>query len=233
MVIKNLMENSKEDPRDFFILYKLAEMGAREKVVKISTKFLASRIGLSQQSASRRLIELERKGLIHRTVTREGSFIKITKTGENFLRRVYLGLSAIFEGKPHSITIEGRVFSGLGEGAYYVSRKIYRKQFVEKLGFDPYPGTLNLKITDGRNARLMMELDAFPGIEIRGFRNKSRTYGPVRCFHAVINGREKGAVVFALRSHYNRNVLEVIAPVCLRKHLKLKDGDKVKVEVLL
>jgi len=228
-----LIEIDGENSKDFFILYRLAEMGARERTIRISTRFLADKIGLSQQSASRRLIELEHKGLIHRTVTREGSFIRITEAGEDFLRRIYLGLNAIFEGKPRTITIEGKVFSGLGEGAYYVSRKLYRKQFMEKLGFDPYPGTLNLKITDRKNAKLMMELDISPGIEIRGFKNKSRTYGPVKCFHAVINGKEKGAVVFALRSHYGRDVLEVIAPKCLRKTLRLKDGDKVKVEILL
>jgi CTP-dependent riboflavin kinase len=38
-------------------------------------------------------------------------------------------------------------------------------------------------------------------------------------------------LIFALRSHYNVSVLEVIAPVCLRKQLNLKDGYKVKVEV--
>lgn len=229
----DLMKIDRESSKDFFILYKLAEMGAYEKTIKISTSFLASKIGLSQQSASRCLIELERKGLIHRIVSKEGSFVKITKAGEDFLRRIYSGLNAIFEGKPRSLVIEGRVFSGLGEGAYYVSRKSYRKQFIEKLGFDPYPGTLNLRITDGRNSRLIMELDAYPGIEIRGFKNRSRTYGPVKCFHAVIDGKEQGAVIFALRSHYGRNVLEVIAPVNLRRRLKLKDGDKVRVEILL
>jgi riboflavin kinase len=223
--------NNKENSRVFFMLYKLAEMGAYNQTIKVSTITLAKEIGLSQQSASRYLINLERKGLIHRTATREGSYIRISKIGEEFLRRIYFGLSAILEGKPRSIIIEGKVFSGLGEGAYYVSREAYRRQFIEKLGFDPYPGTLNLKIVDEQNARLRSELDAYPGIKINGFRNKDRTYGSVKCFHAMINGREKGAVIFAFRSHYGKDVLEIIAPVYLRGQLKLKDGDKVKVEI--
>jgi riboflavin kinase len=223
--------NDKENSRVFFMLYKLAEMGAYNQTIKVSTTTLAKEIGLSQQSASRYLINLERKGLIHRTATREGSYIRISKIGEELLRRIYFGLSAILEGKPRSIIIEGKVFSGLGEGAYYVSREAYRRQFIEKLGFDPYPGTLNLKIVDEQNARLRSELDAYPGIKINGFRNKDRTYGSVKCFHAMINGREKGAVIFAFRSHYGKDVLEIIAPVYLRGQLKLKDGDKVKVEI--
>ncbi len=228
-----MVEINRENSKDFFILYRLAEMGACNRTIKISTSTFAKKIGLSQQSASRRLIELERKGLIYRTVTRKGSFVRISKAGERYLRKVYSGLSAIFKGRPRSIIVEGKVFSGLGEGAYYVSKKVYREQFIEKLGFDPYPGTLNLKVSREENARLMADLDAYPGIEIKGFKNKSRTYGPVRCFHAIINEEEKGAVVFALRGHYGKDVLEIIAPKYLREHLKLKDGDRVKVKILL
>jgi CTP-dependent riboflavin kinase len=42
----------------------------------------------------------------------------------------------------------------------------------------------------------------------------------------------KGALISALRSHYDASVLEIIAPVQMRKHLALKDGHKVKVEVM-
>lgn len=231
--IKKFTDN-REDPKDFLLLYKLAELGACRGTIKISTTILAKETGLSQQSASRRLINLERKGLIQRKTTKNGSFIRISRDGEEYLRRIYLGLRAIFGEKPFSIKVEGKVFSGLGEGAYYMSKEHYRKQFVEKLGFDPYPGTLNLKIiSNEESVKLRAELDAHPGIKIEGFKNKDRTYGPVKCFHAMIDGREKGAVVLAFRSHYGKDVLEIIAPTCLRERLKLKDGDKVNVEIFL
>ncbi|MBE0513257.1 CTP-dependent riboflavin kinase [Candidatus Bathyarchaeota archaeon] len=78
----------------------------------------------------------------------------------------------------------------------------------------------------------MSELEAYPAIEIQGFKDESRTFGSVKCYPAIINNKEKGAVVYALRSHYNTSVLEIIAPVFLRGRLKLKDGNKVKVEIL-
>jgi len=218
----------------FFVLYKLAELGALDRTVKISTNFLAEKLNLSQQTVSRYLIDLERKGWIKRTATREGSLIRLTELGDSQLRAVRSALNSIFERKrPLSIIIEGAVFTGLGEGAYYVTRKPYREQFIKKLGFDPYPGTLNLKLTSPYDAQLRRELEAYQGIEIAGFKNKNRTYGPVKCFPARINGKEKGAVVLALRTHYDSSVIEVIAPRCLRKVLKLRDGNKVKVEVFL
>jgi riboflavin kinase len=210
----------------------LAEMGARNRTIKTSTKFLAEKLGLSQQTVSRRLVDLERKGWIQRTATRDGSLVSISDLGETELRKVWSGLNTIFEEKyPVSVTIEGTVFSGLGEGAYYVTRLYYRKQFIQKLGFDPYPGTLNLKITSEYDAKMRSELETYPGIEILGYANEDRTYGSNKCFRAIVNNREKGAVVIALRTHYDKSVLEVIAPTCLRDRLKLKDGNKVRVEV--
>jgi len=218
----------------FFTLFKLAEMGARDRTIKISTKFLAEKMGLSQQTISRRLIELEKKGLIQKTVTRDGCLISITKQGENQLKKVHAALSTVFEQKrPVSVTIEGTVFSGLGEGAYYVTRPHYRKQFIQKLGFDPYPGTLNIKLTNELDLKMRRELDAYDGIMIEGYTNQDRTYGAGKCFKATINNREKGAVVIALRTHYDSSVIEILAPTNLRKRLGLKDGNKVKLEVCL
>jgi riboflavin kinase len=218
----------------FFTLFKLAELGARGRTIKISTKFLAGKLGFSQQTVSRRLIELERKGWIERTATRNGSLIRISDQGEAQLRKVRSSLNIIFEEKqPLSVTIEGTVFSGFGEGAYYITRDPYRRQFKEKLGFDPYPGTLNLKINSEYDANVRQELESYPGIEIRGFSNEDRTYGSVKCFHAAVNNKEKGAVVLALRTLYNSSVLEVMSPVYLRGRLKLKDGSRARIEVFL
>ncbi len=133
---------------------------------------------------------------------------------------------------PPSITLEGTIFTGLGEGAYYVTKEHYRKQFVEKIGFDPYPGTLNVKLTSDYDIKARMELDAYPAIEVDGFKNGERTFGVVKSYPVMIENKVKGAILTAMRSHYDVTVLEIIAPVCLRKQLNLKDGTKVKVEVL-
>ena len=219
--------------RHLFTLLKLAEMGAHRRTAKISTEYLAGKLGISQQTASRYLIELDNKGWIKRTITPEGCLIKITDGGVKELQKLYSNLRFLMEAAyPPSITLEGTVFTGLGEGAYYISREQYRKQFLEKLGFDPYPGTLNLKLTTDYDVKARSELEAYPAIEVEGFRNEDRTFGHVKCYPVIIDNKVKGALILALRSHYDVSVVEVIAPVFLRKQLKLKDGHKVKVEVL-
>ena len=139
-------------------------------------------------------------------------------------------LKKIFE-KEESFIIRGRVFSGLGEGRYYVSLEGYRKQFIEKLGFDPYPGTLNIKIQK-EELYFRRRLDGEEGILIKGFTTKDRTFGDVKAFKCRV-GEIKGAVVIPQRTHYPIDVLEIIAPVRLRDVLNLKDGDFVEVEVYL
>ncbi|MBS7616850.1 DUF120 domain-containing protein [Candidatus Bathyarchaeota archaeon] len=219
--------------RHLCTLLKLAEMGAHRRTAKISTEYLARKLGISQQSASRHLIELDRKGWIKRTTTHEGCLIRITEAGVAELKKLYSNMRFLMEAAyPPSVTIEGIVFSGLGEGAYYVTRDPYRRQFIEKLGFDPYPGTLNLKLVTEYDVKTRSELEGYPAIEIEGFTNESRTFGPVKCYPAIIENRVKGALISAIRSHYDASVVEIIAPVCLRKHLTLKDGHKVKVEIL-
>lgn len=222
----------KRDWQYLYMLLKLADMGAYNRTAKISTEYLAKKLGISQQTASRHLIALERKGWIQRKVTSDGSLISIQAAGAQELHKLYSNLKVVIEkAYPPSVTLEGTVFTGLGEGAYYVSKDSYRNQIKEKLGFDPYPGTLNVKLTSDYDIKTRRDLESYPAIEISGFQNENRSFGIVKCYPAKIGGKIKGALVTAVRSHYDASVLELIAPAYLRKHLGLKDGHKVKVEI--
>ncbi|MHA1238390.1 MAG: DUF120 domain-containing protein [Candidatus Odinarchaeia archaeon] len=214
----------------WFSLLGIAELKRKSEI--ISTIKLAKHLEISQQTASRRVQELEKKGWITRQVTRKGQFIEITSSGWEVLSRVYFSLRTIFNGEIPKFEISGEVFSGFGEGAYYVSREGYLKQFKEKLGFIPYPGTLNLKLKTTRDIQTRMILEALPGVVIKGFKSEGRTFGPVKCHHAYIQNGVKCAILLINRTHYKNDVLEIIAPENLRKKLNLNDGDIIKVEIV-
>jgi riboflavin kinase len=114
-----------------------------------------------------------------------------------------------------------------------VSQKGYRRQFIEKLGFDPFPGTLNIKLSSKADCQTRKELETYPAILIEGFGNEHRSFGPLRCYKAVINGQVQGALMIIQRTHYDSSVVELIAPVKLREELNLKEGDKVVVEAFI
>lgn len=205
-------------------------MNATKKVLKISSKELAEKIGQSVQTAARKLKELEDERLIERMITKDGQFVVITDKGKEILYKEYVDYKKIFEDIDR-ILIRGKVFSGLGEGRYYISLKGYMKQFEKMLGFKPYSGTLNIKIPR-EQMFFRAKLDEEEGMLIKGFKTKERTFGDVKAFKCKINGIEC-AIVLPKRTHYPKDVLEIIAPVRLRDFLKLKDGDWVEVEVIL
>ncbi|RLF11883.1 MAG: riboflavin kinase [Thermoprotei archaeon] len=218
------------DPDLWFTLLHLAMRGGLRRGVFVSTPELAKDMGVSQQTASRRILDLESKGYIRRSVSRRGQTIVITDRGAELLRAVYVVLHDSISEALKSVVITGEVFTGLGEGAYYVSLNGYRIQIREKLGFDPYPGTLNLKLTEPSDLYFREMLNHRVGILIKGFSDGRRTYGTVKAFRATIRGIN-AAVLLIERTHYGIDTLEVIAPVNLREALGIKDGDRVSVEV--
>ncbi|MCX8172705.1 MAG: winged helix-turn-helix domain-containing protein/riboflavin kinase [Archaeoglobaceae archaeon] len=210
------------------VLKTLALMKASREVIKVNCKELADKIGQSKQTAARRLKELEKMELIERTITKDGQLIAITEKGMNVLYAEYVDYKKIFE-RANSIKLHCTVFSGLGEGRYYVSLEGYRRQFIEKLGIDPFPGTLNLKIAK-EDLILKKRLDAEEGIKIEGFKAENRSFGSAKVFKCKVNGLP-AFVVIPQRTHYPGDVLEIISEKKLRDVLNLKDGDSVEVEV--
>ncbi|MBS7642258.1 MAG: DUF120 domain-containing protein [Candidatus Bathyarchaeia archaeon] len=222
-----MIDGKRMKPLYLLALIKLIELGAHRGFIEISTRRLGSTLGLSQQSASRLLRKLEAEGLIERNRELRGSRVKVTMEGFVPLIDLYNLLKNILE-KPSALVFRGIVFSGLGEGAYYV--RIYSKLFLEKLGFIPYPGTLNLKLKSLDDIKVARSILMFPAIEIKGFSNGSRSYGDVKCYRAYIRSEEV-YIVFPERTHYRNDVVEVISAENIREKLRLRDGDIVDVEV--
>jgi len=212
-----------------YALLKLAERGALHQRIRASTIALARDLGVSQQTASRHLIELDRGGYIERQVSARGHHIQITDKGRRAVEGMYLTLRRVIDEKPPALTLRGKVVNGLGEGAYYMSQQGYRDQFSRCLGFTPFPGTLNVRLDPSEEAR--RELENRPAITIQGFKQGTRTFGEVRCFPAVINDRVEGAVAVIHRTHHDESIIELIAPTHLRSSLGLEEGSDVKVTI--
>ena len=126
-----------------------------------------------------------------------------------------------------TLLLEGEVFSGKGEGAEFTKLSWVRKQIKEKLGFTPYLGTLNIRLTE-RSVILKNLLKNAQGIEITPAEGFHRGV----CFKAYLMGLECAVVIPEVQD-YPENTLEVVAPTKLREHLKLKDGSIIEIKVLL
>ena len=121
--------------------------------------------------------------------------------------------------------IDGEVTTGLGKAAFFLSQEFYTREFEKNLGFVPFPGTLNIVVSDDH-------LD-----EINKIKNSCENlikpdegFGAVKYIQAILNDEVEGAIVFPAKTTHEENYLEFIAENRLRDELNLEDGDVVSLE---
>ncbi|XRO77142.1 CTP-dependent riboflavin kinase [Methanocaldococcus sp. 10A] len=122
--------------------------------------------------------------------------------------------------------IEGIIASGLGEGRYFLSLSPYKEAFKNILGFEPYEGTLNLKLNKE------FDINKFKYIEIEDFEFNGKKYFGVRILpiKILINNKEiEGAIVSPKKTYHSKDIIEIVAPIKLREQYNLKDGDVIKI----
>lgn len=120
--------------------------------------------------------------------------------------------------------IKGTVTSGQGKGAYFMSLPVYRTQFEEKLNFSPFPGTLNIKISQDE----IDSIHQIPEEKLKIVKGKEN-FGDVLLLKATLNEEIEGAIVFPKKTTHGENILEFIAPENIKDKLGIKNGDTVKI----
>ncbi|MDE1853418.1 MAG: DUF120 domain-containing protein [Thaumarchaeota archaeon] len=207
-------------------LLELARMGASYSYSEVSSAKLGEALGLTQQAASRRLIDLESAGFVSRVHSGHSLKVCLTTAGLGAVRSFYGELTDVFEKTRGKLTFAGKVFSGIGKGGYYVGHPEYQKRFDAALGYRPYPGTLNVKLEEDRYIEQLKSLRSMGGIRVEGFMRGKEWFSPLTCFDGVMSG-ERVTLLLIDVTHYNESVVELISPVFLRGKLGLKDGDLV------
>ena len=221
------------DAAEVAALKEIALSGGVDGERKVSCAALGERLDASSQTASRRLQRLEAAGLIEREVVADGQWVSLTTAGKSRLREEYADYRRLFEDDA-ALTLAGGVTGGVGEGRHYISLPGYNRQFEERLGYEPYPGTLNIEL-DEESTRSRSELAAVEGIPIDEWEDEERTYGSATCYVATLEAAagsvEPVHVIVPDRTHHDEDQIEIIAPEMLRDELGLADGDEVVVEI--
>lgn len=122
--------------------------------------------------------------------------------------------------------IVGIVTAGLGEGTFFMSMDHYKKEIKKKLGFDAYPGTLNLKVEYGQ----LYPFKKINPIKIMGFKKNNKIFGGAICYKAKIDDIDGAIIIPDITKHKN-DIIEFIAPINLKSGLDIKDGDKIKIQL--
>ena len=126
--------------------------------------------------------------------------------------------------------IVGKIVSGAGEGAYFTQVNWVQEQCQEKLGFKPYPGTLNLEISR-EYLPIVESLNQEEGIELI---SPDPNFCNAKVFPVSL-GDISGALILPdakVRIHA-KNIIEIIAPLKIKSSLKARDGDFISVAIQL
>jgi len=123
--------------------------------------------------------------------------------------------------------ITGKIVKGVGESASFLAIPWVNRQMEEKLRFQPYGGTLNIAVDDPEIQRVLKahQTDRLCS-EAAGFCD-------ALIFRGTIEDKYQCGIVLPLVPNYDECLLEILAPVYLKKSLGLKDGDIITLELYL
>jgi len=122
--------------------------------------------------------------------------------------------------------LKGRIVSGARKAAFFTQLDWVLEQCSEKLGFKPFPGTLNIELLP----------ENLPDVE--SIQEEKRIElvppDPKFCNAQVfpVSIEEVDAAIIILEEKvrvHGRNVIEVIAPMSLKGALNIDDGDTVTI----
>jgi len=126
------------------------------------------------------------------------------------------------------LKITGKIVSGAKQGAFFTGLDWVQKQCLDKLGFAPWPGTLNLEILMDYVA-VIEEKKVAEGLELV---SPESNYCSGYVLPVSIEGLRAAIVIPAedVRVHA-KNIIEIISPEMLKESLGVKDGDWVTLTI--
>lgn len=122
--------------------------------------------------------------------------------------------------------LQGKVCSGAQKAAYFTQLDWVQQQCHEKLGFTPFPGTLNIDVGSEYSA-IVSSLQSADFIEL--VPNNKRGCGGKVMLVSIENSKAAIIIPEDKVNIHGQNIIEVMAPVSLRDTFALSDGQKVTI----
>ncbi len=128
--------------------------------------------------------------------------------------------------------LTGVVQEGKGEGAKFISLPTYDKIFTKLLGSQPFPGTLNVKISE-EDGRVVTELFNKKGQRFEELYFQNKKMGDIIVIPCEIGGlsNHKSVIVRPLLTTHHIDIIEIVSSAHIRDILNLKDQDQITVVV--
>ncbi len=129
---------------------------------------------------------------------------------------------------PNKKVLNGRVVSGARKAAFFTQLDWVDVQCEEKLGFRPFPGTLNIDILP-ESLSVIASIQKEKGLELV---SPDPAFCSARVIPVLIEEIQAAIIIPEKKVQiHGRNIIEAIAPVYLRQTLNIDDGDTVSLHI--
>jgi CTP-dependent riboflavin kinase len=131
-------------------------------------------------------------------------------------------------------TLTGIIFSDLGQASSFMALAWVQDLLKQCLGYHPYPATLNLRPKAARDTQTWLRAQSeLAGVPLPPAANG---FCSARIFRVAITGQDQGRVEGAILlpevKDYPKDKIEIVAPMQLKNHFGVKDGDHLILEFL-
>jgi CTP-dependent riboflavin kinase len=137
----------------------------------------------------------------------------------------------------HTLRMTGIIFSDLGQATSFMALDWVQASLEQRLGFSAFPATLNVRPRTDEDAqvwrRAKSDIGALTLPPVDGGFCSARIYRIV-IFPPAAQTSEKieAAVLLPEVKNYPKDKIEIVAPMRLKDHLGLSDGDPLTLEFL-
>ena len=128
------------------------------------------------------------------------------------------------------LTISGKIVSGNGKAAFFTQLNWVQQQCQEKLGFKPFPGTLNLAVDEKK----ALQINALCQEYGQTLEPLAKDFCAGHVYSVSIMG-VTGAIVSPsddVRVNAD-HIIELIAPISLKEALDADVGDEILIVITL
>lgn len=129
----------------------------------------------------------------------------------------------------------GIIFSDLGQASSFMALGWVQELLKQCLGYNPFPATLNLRPKAAQDTQVWRRvLSEFPGTPLAP---ATSSFCSAKLYRVEIQSpasteKISGAVLLPEVKDYPQDKIEIVAPVRLKDHLSVDDGDSLTLEFL-
>ncbi|MGH7887719.1 MAG: DUF120 domain-containing protein [Candidatus Binatia bacterium] len=129
----------------------------------------------------------------------------------------------------------GIIFSDLGQASSFMALDWVQDLLMQRLGYHPFPATLNVRPKGAEDAeiwrRIQSDYSGTPLTQASENHCGARLYR-VDIWPAANAEKVIGAVLLPDVSDYPEDKIEIVAPMRLKDHFAVHDGDQLTLEFL-